>query len=625
MTVQKPKRPGARFRNLFLPFWRWFDGLMTIDQPKPAGKTPNTLWSHLRYAIGQTGILAPITPVISVMSASTSALIPLVVGVSIDTFVFPSGGQTQWPPLLFAAVFAAAFVVPVIGEVVFLGLMYFLFHSKFPTLMRRHIHKHLQGLSWRYYQNEFAGRIGTKVQGLAQASHDLVHVYLDEVFFVATLVLVSLGVLAYTSLWLALPMVIWMILFGIVCACLYPVAQKKNQAAFDAVSHMQGALVDSYTNAQTVQLFARNDEDDPVIIETMERHVAIRQDAHAWFFLMDNLVFVLNYLLVGVLFGASIFLWSQGMASAGAIAVALPIGLRVTDTAHWVMRITMTIAEQSGTLKEALDTIAVEPDMTDEPDAPALIVREGRIAFEGVKFAYEGNASIMEGLSFEIQPGEKIALVGPSGAGKTSLTSLLLRLFDVDEGRILIDGQDIAKVDRNSLRQQIAMVTQDTSLLHRSVADNIRYGKNAATLADVEDAARRAGAHEFILGLRDKEGREGYGAYVGERGVKLSGGQRQRVALARVLLKDAPIVVFDEATSALDSETEALLQEQLELVSQSKTVLTIAHRLSTIQKADRIFVMDQGRIVQEGSHDKLVAEPGLYAELWARQAGSFGG
>ncbi|MGA0236317.1 MAG: ABC transporter ATP-binding protein [Alphaproteobacteria bacterium] len=618
-----PSPSPRRHASLLGRLWQWYDGLLTIDQPKPDGPTPNRLFTHLRYALGQTRIIGPLLPLVSILSATASAIIPLGVAVAIDTFVLPSEGQTDWPLVLFIAVLIVAFVVPVLLEVVFLALMMPLFHAKFVTLMKRHMHKHLQGMSWRYFQNEFAGRIGTKVNAIGQSTHDLLHIYLDQVFYVGTLVLVSLGVLAYVNIWLMVPMVLWMGLFAGSVGLLYPIAQRKNKVAFEAASTMNGALVDTYTNAQTVQLFARNDVDDEVVIDTMRENARLRQEANIWFFFMDNVLMLLNYLLIGVLFGVSILLWSKGWASAGAIAVALPIGLRVTDTAHWVMRITTSIAEESGTLQEALDTIAVAPDMVDEPNAPDLVVSAGQVRFEGV--GYEGNAPIVEGLSFEIQPGEKIALVGPSGAGKTSLTSLLLRLFDVDQGRVMIDGQDIARVNRNSLRQQIAMVTQDTSLLHRSVADNIRYGQPEANQAVVEDAARRAGAHEFILDLRDNEGRAGYDARVGERGVKLSGGQRQRIALARVLLKDAPIVVFDEATSALDSETEALLQEQLALVSGDKTVITIAHRLSTIQHADRIFVMDAGRIVQEGSHDDLIKQDGLYAELWSRQAGGFSG
>ena len=603
-------------------FWQWFDGLLTIEQPKPAGPTPHRLFAHLRYALGQTRIIGPLLPVVSIVSAAASALIPLAVGVAIDTFVLPSQSQTDWPMGLFIGVLIAAFVLPVVLEVVFLALMLPLFHAKFVTLMKRHMHKHLQTMSWRYFQNEFAGRIGTKVNAVGHSTHDLLHIYLDQVFFVSTLVIVSLGVLAYVSFWLMLPMLVWMVLFAGTLALLYPIAQRKNRASFEAASTMNGALVDTYTNAQTVQLFARNDVEDEVVVETMRENARLRQDANLWFFLMDNVLMVLNYLLIGVLFGMSILLWSKGWASAGAIAVALPIGLRVTDSAEWIMRITTQIAEESGTLQEALDTLAVPPDMVDIPDAPDLVITQGSIRFEGVDFAYEASDTLVEGLSFFIRPGEKIALVGPSGAGKTSLTSLLLRLFDVDAGQILIDGQDIARVDRNSLRQQIAVVTQDTSLLHRSVIDNIRYGTPAADPSAVEDAARRAGAHDFIVGLRDNEGRRGYAARVGERGVKLSGGQRQRIALARVLLKDAPILVFDEATSALDSETEALLQEQLALVSESKTVLTIAHRLSTIQHADRIFVMDKGQIVQEGTHAALIKQGGLYAELWSRQASS---
>jgi len=619
MPQQQPPHLQS-VRNLLC---RWFLSLLHIHQAKPAGPTPSRVREHLLYVFGQMRSLGWTLPLGTALAALAGSLVPLIVGITVDRFIVPAGTVEDWEPINFVLLVCAAFVAPAFVTVLVKGISILLMQVQFATLMKRHIHMHLRQMSWRFYQNEFAGRIGSKVETLGNTSTDLAFMYVEGVVFVTITALSSLAILAYASWWLFIPLALWAVCYVAAQIFILPSVQRLQEQAFEARSTMNGQLIDTYTNIQTAMLFDRSDREDPLVLQAMDEHVSRRLKAHRWVFLLDALMTTLNLFLLGSLFILSFVLWQRGMATAGAVAMVLPIGIRITDVSRHITGLVEGIVEDTADLNESLKTIAAPPDMVDVEDAAALVVSEGRIAFEDVGFAYEGNRAVIEGLGFEVKPGEKIALVGPSGAGKTSVTSLLLRLYDLTRGRILIDGQDIARVDRNSLRQQIAMVTQDTSLLHRSVAENIRYGTQGATQADIEDAARRAGALDFILGLRDNQGRQGFDAMVGERGVKLSGGQRQRVALARVLLKDAPIVVFDEATSALDSETEALLQDQLELVSARKTVLTIAHRLSTIQKADRIFVMDEGRIVQEGTHGALIAQPGLYAELWVRQAGGF--
>jgi ATP-binding cassette subfamily B multidrug efflux pump len=407
-----------------------------------------------------------------------------------------------------------------------------------------------------------------------------------------------------------------------------PRLRERSRAVSEMRSLLTGRVVDSYTNILTVKLFARARDEDAFVREAVDLHTgAFRNQTR----MITGYVVLLSVMNASLIVGTSalaIWQWSLGRISVGAVATVLPLTWQITNMAGWVARSVTGIFENIGTVQDGMRSIAVERQMPDAPDARDLRVTRGEIRFEQVHFDYgrqrrPERGGVLHGIDLRIAAGERVGLVGPSGAGKSTLVNLLLHFYDPERGRILIDGQDIATVTQESLRTQIAMVTQDTSLLHRSIRDNIRYGRPGATQAMIEEAAKRAEAHEFILGLEDWHGRRGYDAHVGERGVKLSGGQRQRIALARVILKDAPILVLDEATSALDSEVEAAIQGQLDGLMKGRTVIAIAHRLSTIARMDRLVVLDQGRIVEAGSHAQLLARNGTYARLWRRQSGGF--
>ncbi|MBI4724818.1 MAG: ABC transporter ATP-binding protein, partial [Rhodomicrobium sp.] len=391
----------------------------------------------------------------------------------------------------------------------------------------------------------------------------------------------------------------------------------------EARSLLTGRIVDSYTNILTVKLFAHTEGEDAYAKEAISDHLGKHKTQLRLITGFEMSQWVLTGLLITGTTGLSLWLWSRGAISLGAIAVTTGLVIRINNMAGWIMWVITGIFENVGTVQEGMEAISRPWTVVDAPGAKRLCVTRGEIRYENVRFHYGRNSGLIENLALTIRPGGKVGLVGPSGAGKSTLVNILLRFHDLESGRILIDGQDIAAVPQDSLRAQIGLVTQDTSLLHRSVRENIRYGKPDASDEDVIAAARKAHAHEFILDLEDYKGRRGYEAQVGERGVKLSGGQRQRIAIARVLLKDAPVLILDEATSALDSEVEAAIQEQLYNLMANKTVIAIAHRLSTISAMDRLIIMDKGRVVEDGSHEELLRRGGLYASLWARQSGGF--
>jgi ATP-binding cassette subfamily B multidrug efflux pump len=490
-------------------------------------------------------------------------------------------------------------------------------------LVRWLAHRYVLGQSISFFQNEFAGRVATKVMQTAQAVRDVLMKFADlfayvVVYFGGTVILVGQADLLLTA-----PLLAWLVGYAGILVYFVPRMRRVSMAQADARAKLTGRIVDSYTNVQTVKLFAHSRREQEYAREAM---VEFMGTVHPMFRLVTKLSIALetvNALLLAAVAGVAIIAWQQAAISLGAIAVAIALAMRLRAMSQWIVWEVSELFEQIGVVQDGINTIARPVSVADRPGASDLKVTRGEIRFDHIRFHYGREKGVIDGLNLTIRPGEKVGLVGRSGAGKSTLVNLLMRFFDLESGRILIDGQDIAAVTQESLRRRIGFVTQDTSLLHRSIRDNILYGSPDATEEAVFEAARRAHADEFIRGVTDPAGRTGYDAHVGERGVKLSGGQRQRVAIARVFLKDAPILVLDEATSSLDSEVEAAIQEHLLTLMSGKTVIAIAHRLSTIAMLDRLIVMDRGDIVEDGTHQQLLERGGIYAELWRRQSGGF--
>jgi len=493
------------------------------------------------------------------------------------------------------------------------------------SLIRWQSHWHVIRQSWPFFQNDFAGRIANRVMTTANALRESVMASIRAVWYILAYGLSALALMAMADWRLGLPTLLWFI--GYIAFLRYFVPRMRDlaRASSEVRSHVMARVVDSYTNILTVKLFARLADEDAYVREVIDEHQGA---IAAHMRLISQFMFALAVMNAALLTGTAaigISLWAQGTVSAGVVATALPLAWQIANVAGWVSWEVTGIFENIGVVQEGMQTIAVPHSGLDHPDARALAVPCGEIRFEDVSFNYSRRdaPSVLDRLNLTIRSGERVGLVGRSGAGKSTLVNLLLRFHEPEQGTICIDGQDIGRVTQQSLRAAIGMVTQDTSLLHRSIAENIRYGRPGASDDEVEAAARKAHAHEFIIGLQDWHGRKGYEAHVGERGVKLSGGQRQRVAIARVVLKDAPILVLDEATSALDSEVELAIQEQLLGLMEGKTVIAIAHRLSTIARMDRLVVLDAGRIVEQGTHDELLRLRGHYERLWRHQSGGF--
>jgi ATP-binding cassette subfamily B multidrug efflux pump len=495
--------------------------------------------------------------------------------------------------------------------------------GNFAMRTRWQAHRYVLRQSLGFFQDDFAGRVATKVMQTAVAVRQCVMILSEVLLYVAVYFFGAVIAFAATDIRLSAPMLLW--LAGYVAAMWYFVPKLRDVSSeqSDARSIMTGRIVDSYTNIQTVKMFAHAEREDLYARESMQEFLDSVNRQMRLATLVTVALNALNAFLVFAVAGLSIWLWSIGDVSTGAIALTVGLVLRLQGMSHWIMWEVANLFENVGVVQDGIGTIARERKVLDKPAAPPLVVRKGEILFDGIGFHYGKVGGVIDNLTLRIAPGEKVGLVGRSGAGKSTLVSLMLRFHDLERGRILIDGQDIAGVQQDALRAAIGMVTQDTSLLHRSIHDNIVYGRPGASREDAIAAAKRAHAHDFILELRDLNARVGYEAHVGERGVKLSGGQRQRVAIARVLLKNAPILILDEATSALDSEVEAAIQESLAELMGDKTVIAIAHRLSTIAAMDRLVIMDKGAIVEEGSHEVLLRRGGLYADLWARQSGGF--
>jgi ATP-binding cassette, subfamily B, multidrug efflux pump len=487
--------------------------------------------------------------------------------------------------------------------------------------------------SWAFFQNDFAGRIANRVMQTGPAIRETLVAMLTSVWYILVYGTAAVILLARADPWLALPVVLWFLGYLVMLRILVPRMRDRSKEMSEGRSMLTGRIVDSYTNILTVKLFARAHEEDAYVRDAIDIHTGLFYRSLRLNTLFGLSLSSLNAMMVTGTGGLALVLWTRGKVEVGTVAMALPLAWQIVNIAGWVAWQITSIFENIGVIQEGMMTIARPIALTDRADAPALVVTRGEIRFEGATFGYGRETSVREDgsppyaviddLTLTVKAGEKIGLIGRSGAGKSTLVNLLLRFFDLEGGRILIDGQDIAGVTQESLRSQISMVTQDTSLLHRSIGDNIRYGRPQATDAEIAEAAKLAHAAEFILELEDWKQRRGYAAQVGERGVKLSGGQRQRIAIARVILKDAPILVLDEATSALDSEVEAAIQSSLGTLMAGKTVIAIAHRLSTIARMDRLIVLDRGRIVEQGSHEELLRHGGHYAALWRRQSGGF--
>ncbi|MGR3494521.1 ABC transporter ATP-binding protein [Citreimonas sp.] len=493
----------------------------------------------------------------------------------------------------------------------------------FGTLIRWRAHRHVLRQSVGWFENDFAGRIANRIMQTPPAAGEAVFQVFDAITYSLAYVLGALIVLGGADPRLMAPLIAWLIGYAVLMVWVIKRVGPASKAASDARSEVTGRVVDAYTNIHSVKMFAHHDRELDYAKEAIEKTRRTFGAEMRIYTIMDVALTVLNGLLIVGVVGWAIALWMQGAASTGAVAAASALTLRLNAMTGWIMWALTTFFRQLGVVAEGMETIAQPLTLVDAPDARPLKLDRGEIRLEGVSHHYGRGAGGLDRVDLTIAPGEKVGLVGRSGAGKSTLVKLLLRFYDTERGVITIDGQDISKVTQDSLRGAIGMVQQDSALLHRSVRENLLYGRPDATEAEMIEAAKRAQAHDFILDLVDPKGNRGYDAQVGERGIKLSGGQRQRVTLARAMLKDAPILLLDEATSALDSEVEAVIQDTLYGMMEGKTVIAIAHRLSTIAAMDRIIVLDDGRIVEDGTHDALLAEGGLYARFWARQSGGF--
>ncbi len=590
------------------------------DQPEPPGGLVAFYWHFARQAKRLFATLFAVGFVVALLDST----VPVFMG-RIVTLVTSSAPEhlvaTSWPLLTgMAAVLLVARPLALTAQNLVSNQA---ISANVTNMIRWQNHRHVARQSWAFFQNDFAGRIAAKVMQTGPALRESLVALINGVWYIFVYGTSAVVLLASADPWLALPVLIWFAGYVVLLRAFVPRMRDRSRDVSEARSVLTGRIVDTYTNILTVKLFARARQEDAYVREALQEHTGFFHASLRLNTLFGLSLSTLNALLVTATGGLAIMLWTHGMVKVGTVAMALPLAWQIINIAGWVaMRVT-DIFENVGVVQEGMSAIARPIALTDKPDAPPLVVARGEIRFEDVRFGYGRDTGVIDGLSLTVRPGEKIGLVGRSGAGKSTLVNLLLRFFDIEDGTIRIDGHDIAAVTQESLRAQISVVTQDTSLLHRSIADNIRYGRPGATEAEIVAAAQLAHAHDFIGDLEDWRNRRGYDSQVGERGVKLSGGQRQRIAIARVILKNAPILVLDEATSALDSEVEGAIQTSLGTLMAGKTVIAIAHRLSTIAQMDRLVVLDRGRIVEQGSHAELLRLGGHYASLWRRQSGGF--
>lgn len=601
----------------------WFES--RIDPyPEAAPKTPEKglwrfIWSNIEGVRKWIAVLAVFTVGVGIMEA----LMFQFMGKVVDWL------GTYTPQTLFAEKGHA--LIGMMAMVAFFAVWTFFASSVrlqtlqgvFPMRLRWNFHRLMLGQSLGFYQDEFAGRVSAKVMQTALALRDVVMTVADMVVYVLVYFITSGVILSSFDAWLIVPFICWMIGFAMIMRFLIPKLGKTAARQADARSLMTGRITDAYSNIATVKLFSHGAREAAYAKQSMEEFMVTVHAQMRLATLLHTCSFIVNSSLTVGTTALGIWLWYHGQVGVGAVATATAMALRVNGLSQYIMWESARLFENIGTVNDGMATLSKPHTILDKPQALPLKVTRGEIKFDHVDFSYEAGKPLLNGFNLNIKPGEKVGLIGRSGAGKSTIVNLLLRFYEPQSGTISIDGQNVDSVTQESLRAQIGLVTQDTSLLHRSVRDNIIYGRPDATEAEMISAAERAEATGFIPNLSDAKGRRGYDAHVGERGVKLSGGQRQRIAIARVMLKDAPILLLDEATSALDSEVEAAIQESLDKMMEGKTVIAIAHRLSTIAAMDRLIVLDKGRIIEEGSHTELLAKQGLYAKLWAHQSGGF--
>ena len=613
--------------------FRWFETRIEAFPEAPLERPPSTLFAYYVYFIRPVWPAFAALLIAGLLGALIEVALMTFIGNLVDlmrTAASPAHFMADHGPILLWMALVAVVARPVVSTVHDL-IKNQIISAPVTNRVRWLTHRYVLRQSLGFFQNDFAGRVANKIMQGAPALRDSVVQVIDAIWYAAVQWLGAAVIFASADWRLLTPLLLWLAAYLVALWIFVPLIKERSTEAAEARSMLVGRIVDSYTNILTVKLFAHAEREDAYARSALQEQMGKWQASLRVQTAMELVLYALNGVLIAGASGMAIWLWSQEVVSIGAIAVVTGLVLRIVAMSGWILWVVAGIFENMGVVQEGMETISRPTLVTDRPDSKALVVEAGEIRFENISFHYGRQSGagitpvggVIYDLSLRIAPGEKVGLVGRSGAGKSTLVNLLLRFYDLEAGRILIDDQDIAVVTQDSLRAQIGMVTQDTSLLHRSVRDNILYGRPDAGQAALEAAARKAQADDFIARLQDLKGRGGYLAHVGERGVKLSGGQRQRIAIARVLLKNAPILVLDEATSALDSEVEAAIQEQLYNLMAGKTVIAIAHRLSTIAAMDRLVVMDEGRIVEEGRHSELLQRGGLYAGLWARQSGGF--
>jgi ATP-binding cassette subfamily B multidrug efflux pump len=604
--------------------FRWFESLIDAFKEPADGMPPRSVWRFYAFYLRQVwpvfAAAIVVGFVVAVIEVSLFGFIGRIVdmakGVPVADFFRLHGRELLWMAL-----------VALVARPVFNSLHDLLVNQAIvPSLTNRirwQNHRYVIRQSLGFFQNDYAGRIANRIMQTGGALRESAVQIVDAIWYVLIYTGSAIALFAHADVWLAAPLVFWVFAYVGLLAYFIPRIKQRSWKASEARSKLMGRIVDGYSNVLTLKLFAHTRREEAYVAEAMAEQTGKLRRMTRLTTAMDASITTLNGFLIAGTTALALWLWSRGHVTVGAIALSTGLVIRINNMSGWIMWVVNGIFENVGTVQDGITTIAQPRAVQDREGAMPLEVTNGAVHFHDIHFHYGKKGGVIAGLELAVRAGEKIGLVGPSGAGKSTLVNVLLRLYDLEGGRITIDGQDIAQVTQESLRSQIGVVTQDTSLLHRSIRDNVLYGRPDASEAQVLDAVRKARADEFIPTLTDGEGRRGFDALVGERGVKLSGGQRQRIAIARVLLKDAPILVLDEATSALDSEAEAAIQESLDLLMQGKTVIAIAHRLSTIARMDRLVVMDKGRIVETGTHAELVARDGLYARLWRRQTGGF--